>query len=74
MADDRPGFPPDDLARVFDPLFRADRSRAAATGGSGLGLAIARRLARAHGGDVHAGNDPGGGARAIVTLPLASSD
>jgi signal transduction histidine kinase len=74
VADDGPGFPPDDLPRVFDPLFRADRSRAAATGGSGLGLAIARRLARAQGGDVHAFNDPGGGARAIVTLPVASAD
>jgi signal transduction histidine kinase len=74
VADDGPGFPPDDLAQVFDPLFRADRSRAAATGGSGLGLAIARRLARAHGGDVHAANDPGGGARATVTLPVARAD
>jgi signal transduction histidine kinase len=69
IADDGPGFPPDDLARVFDPLFRADRARAGATGGTGLGLAIARRLARAHGGDVEAANDPGGGARATLTLP-----
>jgi signal transduction histidine kinase len=71
VCDDGPGFPPGDLARVFDPLFRADRSRAAATGGSGLGLAIARRLARAHGGEVSATNDPGGGARATVTLPVS---
>jgi signal transduction histidine kinase len=69
VADDGPGFPPDDLPRVFDPLFRSDRARAGATGGTGLGLAIARRLARAHGGDVEATNDPGGGARATLTLP-----
>jgi signal transduction histidine kinase len=69
VADDGPGFAPKDLSQVFDPLFRSDRARAAATGGTGLGLAIARRLARAHGGDVQAANDPGAGARAIVTLP-----
>ena len=69
VADDGPGFAAADLPRVFDPLFRSDRARAGATGGTGLGLAIARRLARAHGGEVQATNDPGGGARATLTLP-----
>jgi signal transduction histidine kinase len=73
VADDGPGFAPDDLPHVFEPLFRSDRSRATATGGTGLGLAIARRLARAHGGDVEAANDPGGGARTTVVLPAAGS-
>jgi signal transduction histidine kinase len=71
VADDGPGFDPGDLPHVFEPLFRSDRARPAATGGAGLGLAIARRLARAHGGDVEAANDPGGGARTTVTLPPA---
>jgi signal transduction histidine kinase len=71
VADDGPGFTPDDLPHVFEPLFRSDRARATATGGTGLGLAIARRLARAHGGDVEAANDPAGGARTAVTLPPA---
>jgi signal transduction histidine kinase len=72
VADDGPGFAPDDLPHVFEPLFRSDRARAAATGGTGLGLAIARRLARAHGGDVQAANAPRGGARATLTLPAAT--
>jgi signal transduction histidine kinase len=71
VADDGPGFAPDDLDHVFEPLFRSDRARPGRTGGTGLGLAIARRLARAHGGDVAAANDPGGGARATLTLPVA---
>jgi signal transduction histidine kinase len=71
VADDGPGFDPGDLPHVFEPLFRSDRARPAATGGAGLGLAIARRLARAHGGDVKAANDPGGGARTTMTLPSA---
>jgi signal transduction histidine kinase len=69
VADDGPGFAPDDLPHVFEPLFRSDRARAATTGGTGLGLAIARRLARAHGGDVQAANAPHGGAQATLTLP-----
>jgi signal transduction histidine kinase len=71
VADDGPGFAPDDLGRVFEPLFRSDRARGATTGGTGLGLAIARRLARAHGGDVDAANVPGGGGLTTVTLPFA---
>jgi signal transduction histidine kinase len=71
VVDDGPGFAPDDLDHVFEPLFRSDRARAPATGGTGLGLAIARRLARAHGGDIEAANDPAGGARATLTLPAA---
>ena len=69
VVDDGPGFAPDDLAHVFEPLFRSDRARASATGGTGLGLAIARRLARAHGGDVHAANEPDGGGRTTLRLP-----
>jgi signal transduction histidine kinase len=65
VADDGPGFDPADLERVFEPLFRGDKARGG--GGAGLGLAIARRLARAHGGDVRAANADG--ARVTVTLP-----
>jgi signal transduction histidine kinase len=69
VADDGAGFAAADLPHVFEPLFRGDRARA--TGGAGLGLAIARRLVRAHGGEVEAANGPAGGARVHVTLPLS---
>jgi signal transduction histidine kinase len=55
---------------VFEPLYRGDKARAG--GGAGLGLAIARRLVRAHGGDVTASNLHEGGAR--VTAQFQASE
>jgi signal transduction histidine kinase len=69
VSDDGPGIPAADLPRLFDPLFRGEPSRNRRTGGAGLGLSIARRLARAHGGEVTAANRPGGGAVFTLRLP-----
>jgi signal transduction histidine kinase len=64
-------IPTEDLPRLFEPLFRGDRSRNSNTGGVGLGLAIARHLIEAHGGTLVAENPPAGGARFAATLPAA---
>jgi signal transduction histidine kinase len=68
VADDGPGLPPEDLARVFEPFYRAERARTLNGGGIGLGLAIARSIAREHGGDVRLVN-AGRGLVAVVDLP-----
>jgi two-component system sensor histidine kinase MprB len=73
VRDHGPGIAPEDLSRVFDRFYRAPGARARP--GSGLGLAIVRQMAEAHGGAVHAANDPDGGARLTFELPsLAMTD
>jgi two-component system OmpR family sensor kinase len=69
IEDDGPGLSSAELARVFEPFYRADASRNLDQGGVGLGLAVARSLARAHGGDVDLISRPGG-LTARVSLPL----
>jgi two-component system sensor histidine kinase BaeS len=49
VADTGAGIAPEHLPHVFDRFWRADRSRARATGGSGLGLSITKQLVEAHG-------------------------
>jgi two-component system sensor histidine kinase MtrB len=65
------GLAPAAIPQVFDRFFKADMARARSEG-SGLGLAIAWENARLHGGHIHAGNHPGGGAVFTVSLPLSA--
>ncbi|HZX04285.1 ATP-binding protein [Kribbella sp.] len=69
IDDDGPGIPAADRERVFDRFVRLDTSRERASGTTGLGLAIAREIALAHGGQIAISERPGGGTRAVVTLP-----
>src|SRR5207344_1790865 len=61
------GFPAEFLGRAFERFSRAAASNR--DGGSGLGLAIVQTVARAHGGEAHAGNRDEGGADVWLTLP-----
>ena len=72
VEDAGPGMPPEEAERVFERFYRADQSRARASGGVGLGLSIVAAVAEAHGGKVSARSDPGKGSTFRITLPLAS--
>lgn len=45
---------PDDLDKLFDRFYRADKSRNTGTGGFGIGLSVARSIAEGHGGSIQA--------------------
>jgi signal transduction histidine kinase len=68
VRDHGPGVPPDLLAHLSEPFYRADAARQRATGGFGLGLYLCRLVAQAHGGSLRfEAADPG--LRVIVSLP-----
>src|SRR5262249_42746710 len=54
VHDSGPGLSAEDADRVFERFYRADKSRARASGGVGLGLSIVAAVAEAHGGSVAA--------------------
>jgi signal transduction histidine kinase len=68
VADTGTGIPAGDRARVFEPFFRGDASRA--SGGSGLGLSICRAIIEVHGGRIWLMNTESG-TRVRFTLPRA---
>jgi two-component system sensor histidine kinase KdpD len=69
VADRGPGLPAAMRGRLFQKFQRGDAAKA---GGLGLGLSIIRGFVTAQGGDVVAGENPGGGAVLTVYLPYTA--
>ena len=72
VRDHGPGLPTSDAEALFERFWRSEAGRERGRGGAGLGLAIVAAIVDAHGGEVRAGNAPGGGASFVVTLPAAA--
>jgi signal transduction histidine kinase len=71
VADNGMGIAPEDLPRVWDRLYRGDRSRAET--GLGLGLSLVKAVVDAHGGEVRLTSQVGVGSEFVVRLPLDRS-
>ncbi|MFI8353415.1 sensor histidine kinase [Streptomyces cyaneofuscatus] len=72
VANTGPVVDPAAVPLLFEPFRRAQARRHAPGEGAGLGLSIVASVARAHGGDVGATANPGGGLTARVTLPTCA--
>jgi two-component system sensor histidine kinase KdpD len=70
VADRGPGINDADVARVFEPFYRA-KSAAPDAGRAGLGLSIARTLAEIQGGSLSYERRKGGGSVFLLRLPAA---
>jgi two-component system osmolarity sensor histidine kinase EnvZ len=70
IDDNGPGIAAEMRDEVFRPFYRIESSRNKRTGGVGLGLTIARDIVRSHGGDIRLEDNPSGGLRVRITLPL----
>ena len=69
VSDTGSGILPEDLSRVFERFYKADRARE--SGGTGLGLAVAKHTVEAHGGTISVDSEPEKGATFKFTLPIA---
>jgi signal transduction histidine kinase len=75
VSDNGVGVPPEDMPRIFEPFFRADRARTRQHGGSGagLGLSIVSRIMQAQGGSVRAAAAVGGGLEVTLSFVEAGN-
>ncbi|HYH28585.1 MAG TPA: ATP-binding protein, partial [Actinomycetota bacterium] len=65
------GMTDEEVSRLFDKFFRADRDEVRAVPGTGLGLYITKKLVELQGGSVRASSAPGTGTTMSFTLPAA---
>jgi two-component system sensor histidine kinase BaeS len=70
FQDSAPSVPQAALPKLFDRLFRVEKSRSRELGGAGLGLTICKNIVEAHGGVIIAYQSPYGGLSIQVELPL----
>jgi signal transduction histidine kinase len=64
VADNGEGIPGKDMDTIFDVFYTTKKN------GTGLGLSISRNIVEAHGGNLTAVNNPDGGAKFIMQLPI----
>jgi len=67
VSDCGPGIPEEDLERIFERFYQSPLTRQSA--GTGLGLYLTRQIVTAHGGRIHAYNNPEQGCTFVIALP-----
>jgi signal transduction histidine kinase len=73
VADEGPGIPAADRARVWKPYRRLERDVRGQIPGTGIGLSVVQELAALHGGRAWVEDAEPAGARFVLELPLATA-
>ena len=75
VSDDGIGIAKEDLPRIFERFYRADKARSPdRVRGTGLGLAIVKHIAQLHGGRVEADSELGKGTTIRVLIPMRDDE
>src|SRR5699024_22442 len=74
ITDDGEGIPKEDLPKIFDRLYRVEKSRSRKSGGAGLGLAIVKEIIETHGGSVEVRSELGKGTSVTISLRRGNKD
>ncbi|HXX82299.1 MAG TPA: ATP-binding protein, partial [Thermodesulfovibrionales bacterium] len=72
FEDTGPGITPEDLSRIFDPLYTTGETGGET--GTGLGLAVSYRIIKKLNGSMTAESEPDKGSRFVITLPIGKAD
>lgn len=70
IADNGIGIGEQDISKVFEPFYRADKSRSRSYGGAGLGLALCKRICELHHARMEISSQPGTGT--IITIKFTT--
>ncbi|QJC52343.1 HAMP domain-containing protein [Paenibacillus albicereus] len=71
ITDTGVGIPHEELPRIWERLYRVDKSRSRATGGTGLGLAICHEIIQLHHGSIAVESEEDKGSQFRVGIPLS---
>ncbi len=67
------GIPEEDLAHIFEPFYRVDKSRTKDTGGYGLGLSLCKTIMEAHEGKIEVHSRPPEETTVSLYFPLTKT-
>lgn len=71
VCDTDQGIPPDEQPRIWERLYRGDKSRSQR--GLGPGLSLVKAIVEAHHGEVSIQSRPGEGSEFIVVIPQTAT-